>query len=157
MIRNVICIIALCLCINTKLNCCCIWWQLFCCNNSFSEREMLPSTILTEMVVKSAVHSVRKAELHTEDIDRCTVLLCKFSMWNQGVKQTTVKLQEKSKLLILGNSSIPYTSVQEHCMALFHMETLQHSFDFPVKLLPCQNLSQQLCSPQFATALSQGL
>ena len=101
---------------------------------------MSPSINPTEVVVKSAVHSVRKAELHTEGIDRCTVLLCKFSMWNQGVKQTAVQLQEGSKLLILENSSLPYTSVQEYCMARLHVETLQHSFDFPVKLLPCQNL-----------------
>ena len=102
---------------------------------------MSPSTNPTEVVVKSAVHSVRKAELHTEDIDWCTVLLRKFSKFNQGVEQTAIKLQEESKLLILENSSVPYTSVQEYCMARLHMETLQHSFDLPVKLLSCQNLS----------------
>ena len=102
---------------------------------------MSSSTNPTEVVVKSAVHSVRKAELHTEGIHRCTVLLRKLSMWNQGVKQTAVKLQEESKLLILENSSVPYTSVQEHCMARLHMETLQHYFDLPLKLLLCQNFS----------------
>ena len=57
-----------------------------CGNNYYTDGKMSPRTNPTKIAVNVDVDSLGEAEGQTEDIARCAIALCNFSMWDQGVR-----------------------------------------------------------------------